>query len=279
MNAKALFDTLVKEITLPFPIDEIKSIAFLAMEKVFGASRTDILANRPITAFDSDALATLLKRINQHEPIQYILEEAHFYGRPFFVNNHVLIPRPETEHLVSLVVEEYASKENSKLLDIGTGSGCISVTLAKELPLAEVVALDVSADALSVAKKNATRFGATVLFEQQDVLLGDLTYQNLNAIVSNPPYVTVSEKEQMHKNVLAYEPHLALFVPDTDPLVFYKAIAKHGTTCLAPTGKIFVEINEQLATGVCSVFQSYGFSNTKTIQDIFAKDRIVIASR
>jgi release factor glutamine methyltransferase len=279
MNAKALFDTLVKEITLPEPLNEKQSIAFMAIEKVFGVTRTDVLANKPVATFDQEAFATLIKRINQHEPIQYILEETHFYGRPFFVNDRVLIPRPETEHLVSLVAEEYATKKNVKLLDIGTGSGCIAITLAKELPHVEVLAIDISTEALSVAKTNADRLDATVLFEQQDVLNADLRYKNVTAIVSNPPYVTVSEKDQMHPNVLAYEPYLALFVPDTDPLVFYKAIAGHATNWLAPGGKIFVEINEQLATGVCIVFQNHGFTNTRTIKDIFGKDRIVIASQ
>ena len=279
MNAKALFDRIVKEITLPESKDEIQSIAFLVVEKLYSIDRTDILVGREIGEIEESEISKLVQRINSQEPIQYILEEAHFYGRDFFVNSSVLIPRPETEQLIQLVVKEFSIKEDVSLLDIGTGSGCIAISLVKELPNAQVFALDVSADALAVAKRNADRLGATVLFDQLDALHDSLPHTKLSAIVSNPPYVMLSEKEKMHENVLAHEPHLALFVPDDDALVFYKAIAERAKHALHAEGKIFVEINEQLAIGVSQVFQKAGFIKTEIIKDIFGKDRIVTANR
>ena len=279
MNAKALFERIVKEITLPESRDEIQSIAFLLVEKLYSIDRTDILVGREIGEILELEISSLVKRINSQEPIQYILEEAHFYGRDFFVNPSVLIPRPETEQLIQLVVKEFSGKEDVSLLDIGTGSGCIAITLAKELPNAQVFALDVSTEALAVAKRNADQLGATVLFDQLDALHAKLPHTKLSVIVSNPPYIMLSEKERMHVNVLAHEPHLALFVPDNDALIFYKAIAEHAKYALHKEGKIFVEINEQLGVGVSQVFQATGFAHTEIIKDLFGKDRIVTATR
>lgn len=279
MNAKALFDRIVKEITLPESRDEIQSIAFLLVEKLYSIDRTDVLAGREIGEVQESEINKLLQRINRQEPIQYIIDEAYFYGRPFFINSSVLIPRPETEQLIQLVIQEFSEKDNVSLLDIGTGSGCIAVTLAKELPKAQVFALDISTEALAVAKRNADQVGATVLFDQLDALRDTLPHTKLSALVSNPPYVMLSEKGKMHENVLAHEPHLALFVPDNDALIFYKAIADQAKHALHAEGKIFVEINEQLAMGVSQVFQKAGFIKTEIIKDIFGKDRIVTATR
>jgi release factor glutamine methyltransferase len=279
MNAKALFDRIVKEITLPESIDEVQSIAFLLLEKLYALDKTDVLAGREIEDNPEIEIKNLIDRINSQEPIQYIIKEAHFYGRNFFVNSSVLIPRPETEQLIELVKNDLKGNENISVLDIGTGSGCIAITLAKELPSAQVFALDVSSKALAVAKRNADQLEATVLFDQLDALSATLPHKNLTAIVSNPPYVMLSEKEKMHENVLAHEPHLALFVPDDDALIFYKVIAEQGRHALHAEGKIFVEINEQLAVGVSQVFQKAGFVKTEIIKDIFGKDRIVTANR
>jgi release factor glutamine methyltransferase len=278
MNAKALFDRLVQEITLPESKDEIQSIAFLLLAKLYGVSRTQVLANQPITEFDDPSIQSLIARVNQHEPIQYIVKEAWFYGRAFSVTPSVLIPRPETELLVELVVAEYNHASACSILDIGTGSGCIAVTLAKELPQAEVFAVDISNDALAIAGLNATALQATVFFDRLDVLHEPLPHRQLTAIVSNPPYVMKSESAFMHPNVLEHEPHVALFVPDNDALIFYTAIAKHAQAALLPDGKIFVEINEQLAADVCSVFSAHGFKNASIIKDLFGKDRVVVAS-
>jgi release factor glutamine methyltransferase len=278
MNAKQLFNAVVRSITLFEPEDEIKSIALLVVEKIYGLSRTDILAQKNLGYEITATLTESIHRLNAHEPVQYVLGEAHFLNRTFLVNKNVLIPRPETEQLVLLVKEEYKNNENIRLLDIGTGSGCIAVSLAKELSHSTVFAIDISKEALEVAKQNAELLSATVHFEEADIFHNPQFPERFSAIVSNPPYITHREKTSMNANVINHEPHLALFVPDQDPLLFYTAIAKQATSALEPTGKIFVEINEALAEGVCAVFKEYGFSNTQTIKDIFGKDRIVIAS-
>ncbi len=277
MNAKQLFDTVVQSITISEPEDEIKSIALLVVGKMYGVSRTDILAQKNSDYEITTALTESIHRLNAHEPVQYVLGEAYFLNRTFLVNKNVLIPRPETEQLVMLVKEEFINKGDIRLLDIGTGSGCIAVSLAKELPTSKVLAVDVSREALEVAKHNAKHLSVSVHFEVLDILRSPIPFENLSCIVSNPPYITHLEKPSMNANVLNYEPHLALFVPDEDPLLFYRAIAKQATKMLKPAGKIFVEINETLGEEVCAVFKEYGFSDTQTVQDIFGKDRIVIA--
>ncbi len=279
MNAKALFDNIIREITIPESKDEIESIAFLIMEKLYGADRTKILAQQDIVELQSDKLNAIIKRVNTEEPIQYILEEAYFYGRTFYVDSSVLIPRTETELLIELVVAEFAHQKNVRILDVGTGSGCIAVTLAKEMPQAEVFAVDISEQALMTAKKNADQLQATVYFDQSDFLQEKISQKNLSAIVSNPPYIMHTEKNLMRNNVLIYEPHVAMFVPDNDPLIFYKEIARQGLQSLMPEGKIFVEINEQLGKMMCDMFEDFGYRNTSIIKDLFGKDRIVTASR
>jgi release factor glutamine methyltransferase len=277
MNAKDLFDKLVLSITIPEPADEIQSMALLVLEKMYGITRTDILAQKDNNYHVSVELTEIIKRLNMHEPVQYVLGEAYFMNRRFLVNKHVLIPRPETEQLVMMVKEEYKNKENIRLLDVGTGSGCIAISLAKELAHSTVFAIDISTEALTVAKQNAELLSALVHIELLDILHNPIPFDKLSCIVSNPPYIMHREKSSMNANVLQHEPHLALFVPDEDPLLFYRAIAKQATKILEPAGKIFVEINEALAEGVCTVFKEYGFSTNQIVKDIFDKDRIVIA--
>lgn len=278
MNAKDLFDLLVRSITISESKDEIKSIVLLVLEKMCGLSQTDILAQKDLVFEFSEELGEIVNRINSYEPVQYVLGESYFLGRRFFVNEHVLIPRAETEQLVMLVTEEYRNKENVCLLDIGTGSGCIAVSLSKELPHSTVFAIDISKDALEVAKNNAELNKVLVQFENEDILSDSIALGQFSCLVSNPPYITHSEKKSMRENVLNYEPHLALFVTDDDPIVFYRAIARQGRKLLEKNGKIFVEINEALAESVCAVFREYGFFKTQTIKDIAGKDRFVIAS-
>lgn len=279
MNAKVLFDNIVKEITIPESPDEIQSIAFLIMEKLYGTDRTRILAQQEISDPQKEVLDAIIKRVNTEEPVQYILNEAYFYGRTFFVDASVLIPRTETELLIELVVAEYGYKKNVSILDVGTGSGCIAVTLAKEMPGAEIFALDVSNEAIATARKNADQLEATVYFDQVNFLEQKTQHKNLTAIVSNPPYIMQAEKNLMRNNVLKYEPHVAMFVPDTDPLIFYTEIARQGLDALAPDGKIFVEINEQLGKMMCDMFESFGYTKTSIVKDLFGKERIVTASR
>jgi release factor glutamine methyltransferase len=249
------------------------------MEKLYGTDRTRILAQQEISDPQKEVLNAIIKRVNTEEPVQYILTEAYFYGRTFFVDASVLIPRTETELLIELVVAEYGHKKNVSILDVGTGSGCIAVTLAKEMPGAEIFALDVSNEAIATARKNADQLEATVYFDQVNFLEQKTQHKNLTAIVSNPPYIMHAEKNLMRNNVLKYEPHVAMFVPDTDPLIFYTEIARQGLDALAPDGKIFVEINEQLGKMMCGMFESFGYTKTNIVKDLFGKERIVTASR
>jgi release factor glutamine methyltransferase len=275
INSKTLFHQLQKKITLAEDQEEIKSILYLLFEKEFGLSRTEILAEKEIKAIDTIALEKQIERINIHEPIQYILGEADFFGRKFKVDSSVLIPRPETELLIHLIKEE---KLNSpSILDIGTGSGCIAISLALEIPSATLHALDISEDAVSIAKENAVRLNANVDFIQLDIVNQLPLFKNLDMIVSNPPYVTEKEKAAINKNVLDFEPHLALFVTDNDPLQFYQVIAEKSKQLLKPNGKIFVEINYQFGKEVAELFRDHGFEFVEIIKDMEGKDRVIKA--
>jgi release factor glutamine methyltransferase len=275
-NSKLLFHEFVKQITLSGHREEIMSIAYLAFEHYFGLSKTDILSDKAINVSESD-LSRLIetgKRINEHEPVQYILGEAIFFGRKFNVSPSVLIPRPETEELVVNVIQQ-AKENNLIILDIGTGSGCIPITLALEIPGSSVYATDVSDKALTVAKANAAELGASITFLQHDILTSDIPFAGFDIIVSNPPYVSLTEKSNMEPNVVKYEPHLALFVQANDPLIFYKAIAAKAKKVLKPGGVLVVEINERFGHEVSDTFSEVGFKDLSIIKDLQGKDRIV----
>jgi release factor glutamine methyltransferase len=266
-NSKALFQQMVKSITIDEAAGEIESIVYLVLHSLFGVRREHILAGKELS-YDPSELDEIVRRINNNEPIQYVLNEAEFYGRLFWVDKNVLIPRPETELLVREVVD-FVKENPARILDVGTGSGCIAVTLACELPNANVMATDVSSSAIDVAHKNSLTFNTYVEFFINDVLTEELP--EADVIVSNPPYVAKSELISMSKNVLDYEPHLALFVDDNDPLLFYRAIAKNKVKA------IFVEINERFGSEVRAIFSENGFK-TEIIKDIDNKDRIVKAT-
>ncbi|MCY7351845.1 MAG: peptide chain release factor N(5)-glutamine methyltransferase [Cytophagaceae bacterium] len=288
-SAHSLFRFLADELMAAYERTEAQAIAYRLLDFHLHLSRTDILLDKRLPAVQPD-WQLLLKRLQAQEPVQYVLGETEFHGRPFRVTPATLIPRPETEELVNLVIQEV--KKNStfnsqprggpfSILDLGTGSGCIAVTLALELPQADVFAWDISPDALAVARQNAERLGARVQFEQQDILKltpesGDSPY---TVIVSNPPYVTRSETARMQPNVLDYEPHLALFVPNDDPLLFYRAIATLGRRCLAIGGLVFVEINRVLGAETASVFLEQGFSSAEVVKDLSGNNRFVRALR
>ncbi len=274
INSKTLFQQLTQQIHLAEDPDEIKSILYLLFEKEFGLRRTDILAEKEISFIDQERMGTLVQRINSEEPIQYILEEAEFYSRKFCVNSSVLIPRPETELIIQLAKAE--RMRPSSILDIGTGSGCIAITLALEFPTCHVHALDVSNKALTIARTNAETLNAVVHFFESDILKQTIALSNVDLIVSNPPYVMEKERKQMSRNVLAYEPELALFVPDSEPLVFYKAIALKGKQLLRPKGIVLVEINETLGEETSHLFQQVGY-HTEIVTDINGKDRVLRA--
>ncbi|MBO4778077.1 MAG: peptide chain release factor N(5)-glutamine methyltransferase [Bacteroidales bacterium] len=217
-----------------------------------------------------------LQRLATAEPVQYIRGKADFYDLQFFVNPSVLIPRQETEELVNVILQE--NRNNTpKIIDLGTGSGCIAITLAKHLSNAKVSAVDVSEQALQTAKSNALKNDVSV-----DFYLGDMQdeafmsqFPKFDIIVSNPPYVCHSEKNEMRQNVLHYEPHLALFVEDTNPLQFYRAIARFASEHLAENGTVYCEINETLGEETKQLFESFGFSKCEIRKDLFGKDRIV----
>lgn len=280
-NSKTMLHDFVRRITLRDDPDELQGIAYQVFEHLFDLSRTQVMIGTEIlpTAENEDRLAEIVTRLNRHEPVQYVLGEAYFFGRRFAVNNAVLIPRPETEELVHAVLQHPlpGKPDALSMLDIGTGSGCIATTLALELHPAKVYATDVSPRALQVAAQNANALHAPVTFLPHDILTAPLPFTNLSAVVSNPPYITEREQETMHANVLEHEPHLALFVPNDDPLLFYRAIATRAFTALAPRGLLAVEINEQYAAGVAEVFGAAGFTNINTVRDIPGKDRMVMA--
>jgi release factor glutamine methyltransferase len=278
-NSKAILKDLRNQITLQESASEIESIAFHILEHILHISRADIVAEKSIAVTDpiQSKLNHIIQRINSNEPLQYIFSEAWFYGRAFYVDSSVLIPRPETELLVEEVVTMSNPYTPGTIIDIGTGSGCIAVTLAKELPAKKVVAIDVSTEALKVAQRNAHTLNAEVEFFQHNILDKKLGFKNVELIISNPPYIAVVEKHQMKQNVLDYEPHLALFVPDADPLVFYKEIASQGMTLLSDNGKVVVEINERFGDAVCTLFKKAGFTTTEIVKDFQQKDRIVKA--
>lgn len=251
-------------------------MVYYLLEEKCRLTRNDILLNKR-TSTSVDDLVNEIHRINTHEPIQQITGTAWFRNRRFKVNSSVLIPRPETELLVQEVINQ-----NSKaptILDVGTGSGCIAISLALEIPDSKVIALDVSEQALAVAKENALTHNVSVQFILSDFLNDDLKLSNLDFLVSNPPYVMNKEKQQMDSNVLNFEPSLALFVPDSNPLLFYKALAERGKQLLSINGKVIAEINPLLAKETKELFEQSGYKNSKLIRDLEGKDRLVVTTR
>jgi release factor glutamine methyltransferase len=275
-NSKTLFYDLRDNITLAESSDEICSIIYLVLDHVVGLSRADILSEKKIelTAQMKEKLEGIIARLNAHEPVQYIIEETEFYGRKFSVNASVLIPRPETEELVRLVLT-FLKHKTPRILDIGTGSGCIPITLALALPGAVVSATDISGEAIAVATNNAKNLNASVNFFVHNILEESLPFRDLDCIVSNPPYITEKEKVDMSRNVVDYEPHLALFVPDHDPLRFYAVIADKSFRSLKHDGLLVVEINEQFGKQVAELFSKTGFDQVEIHKDLFGKDRMV----
>ena len=276
-TAKSLFDSLVGQLVGYRP-EEARAIVFLLFEHFLRFRRTDVIVNKPLPAQQPD-WAELVRRLNAHEPVQHLIGTTEFCGLEFQVSPAVLIPRPETEELIRLIVRDYAEAPAPlHVIDLGTGSGCIAVTLARFLPQASVVGWDLSDEALAVATENAERLQAEVLLERRDILhVGDDT-RRFDCVVSNPPYVTHSEAAEMEPNVLRYEPHLALFVEDTDPLVFYKAVADFGRTHLTEGGACYVEINERFGDDTRRVFQERGYGHVQVYKDIHGKDRFVKAT-
>ena len=283
MAAKTLFNYLISEITSVYEENEAKSIVYLLLEHYLNLSKTDILldnfVNQPFDFQD------IIIRLKAQEPVQYIIGETEFYGRKFKVTPDTLIPRPETEELVQLVVSSWPLAVGSvaqspiSVLDLGTGSGCIAISLACELPNAQVYAYDISEKVLKIAKENANRNNVNVIFEQLDILnFPPSSFSPFSIIVSNPPYVMNAEKSEMEQNVLDYEPHLALFVEDSDPLIFYKSIAEFAFKNLIINGLCIVEINQAFGLETAELFWNQGFRYVEVVKDMFGKDRMVKAT-
>lgn len=265
---------------------EATNIANLVMESLTGYNRMDRLlhARSPLTSAQQTQLHNYLSLLSKHTPVQYVLNEAWFYGMPLYVNENVLIPRPETEELVDWIIQNEKNRQTispPRILDIGTGSGCIPVALKKNLQLAEVHAIDISREALDVAKKNASQQHTPVHFHEMDILQQQKgsTLPVFDIIVSNPPYIPQKDKAEMHNNVLEYEPHLALFVNDDDPLLFYRAIAAFAKHHLADDGTLYLELHEMSGVATREVFSSAGFKQTELKKDMQGKDRMLKAKR
>ena len=287
---------IIKNIRDIYEQNESNNIAELLIESITKLSRSEriIDGNRILSIAQENLLHSSNFRLQKHEPIQYIINEAWFAGMRFYVDKNVLIPRPETEELVEWVVEEYRIQntedriqnaeyrvQNSgfKILDVGTGSGCIAIALKNKLPLSEVWACDISDQALNIARINADALQATIDFVPLNFLDPGQRRQlpNVDVIVSNPPYVPQNEKTEMKRNVVEYEPSTALFVTDDDPLIFYKAIAEFGREKLNKGGRIYAEIHENLGEPIKGLFLSEGYQTVQLKKDLQEKDRMIKA--
>ena len=279
------YEALWHRLTPLYETNEAKAIVRWVLDVRFGLSMADILCGKIMTlsANDQKDLETILQRLEKGEPVQYVIGVADFCGRQFHVEPGVLIPRPETEELCRWIVEE--SEDKTCILDIGTGSGCIAITLALEMPKAEVTAWDISDEALQIAQKNAKTLGADICFEHQDILnispvsclLTPDSFYDL--IVSNPPYIQPKESDEMGKNVLDYEPHQALFTPGVQPIIFYQRIGDYAWQNLKQGGALYFELNPLTADDVSDYLHSIGFSEVEIRQDQFGKQRFLKATK
>ena len=281
INIKNTFHSELKNL---FPINEIDTFFYLLTETYLKLKRVDVALNpdKEINKAIEKKFYSALAKLKKEIPIQYIIRETEFYGLPFYVDKNVLIPRPETEELVSWIVREVKIKKPSpsklepyNILDIGTGSGCIAIALAKNLPKVIVWALDVSKKAIEVAQNNAKLNQVNIQFLNKDILSLKSLPVKFDSIVSNPPYVRELEKNEIKNNVLQNEPHLALFVKDNDPLLFYGKIADFAKENLKPKGKLYFEINQYLGKETVQLLKEKGFKNIELKKDIFGKDRMI----
>ena len=263
-----------------YTAEEVSALSRIVCCDLLGQAPTDYYLGKDIvlSSKKEQELEDILQRLSRFEPLQYIEGRTLFLGREFWVAPGVLIPRPETEELVELMLKEIPA--DARILDVGTGSGCIAISLAKELPDALVTAWDVSPEALSVARANARKLQANVRFVECDVLACQVDKAGLyDVIVSNPPYVTEAEKADMEPNVLQWEPSLALFVPDDDPLRFYRRIAVLGRDMLADGGRLYFEINRAYGREMVEMLRTMGYVGVRVEKDLSQNDRFVIAEK
>lgn len=278
MTIKELFNLYRNTLLKTDSPQEATAVATYAMEGLHGVSRNELYvhADKEITV-ETERLAANLSKLAEHYPIQYLVGKTEFYTRPFIVREGVLIPRPETEELIHRITTSFHTR-TPRILDIGCGSGAIAVSLAAEVEGAQVEGCDISPTALLTSAENAHLNGVTVAFFECDILRCEVLPKKYDIIVSNPPYILPSEKVLMRENVLAYEPELALFTPEDEPLLFYKKIASLATQALSDKGLLFFEINEQFGTECAEMLQGYGFKEVQVMKDINGKDRIIQAT-
>ncbi len=261
---------------------EVDSFFYLILNNFYCMSRVD-LALKPefeIDEIEIQKWRNIIDELQNQKPIQYILGETEFFGLPFKVTSDVLIPRPETEELVDWILTNNShNAENLRILDIGTGSGCIPITLAKNLKNSEIDAIDVSREALKIAKENAEKNVVQVNFIDMDILKAENLAETYDIIISNPPYVRELEKQEMHKNVLEFEPHLALFVEDEDPLLFYLKITQLASESLSEGGHLYFEINQYLGQRMIDLLNEYKFRDIELRKDIYGNDRMIFGRK
>jgi release factor glutamine methyltransferase len=281
MNIKSLKTYFFTELQTIQEDSEIESFFFILTEFLHNLKRIDVSLHPDfeVSVTDLEKWKTIISELKTEKPIQYITGEAWFYGLRFEVNENTLIPRPETEELVEWIVDGLKVKgKGQRVLDIGTGSGCIPITLKKEIPSAFVSAIDISEKALEMARKNAINNKVEINFIHQNILETESLDEKYDIIVSNPPYVRNLEKQEIKRNVLDYEPHLALFVDDSDALLFYRKIAQLALKSLAPNGKLFFEINQYLGNETVELLEQLGFKNIELRKDFVGNDRMICAS-
>lgn len=256
---------------------EARSVTQMVLQQVLELDPLKISMDRYrlLTTNQKEVLAAILNRLIKHEPVQYVLGQADFFGLKFKVNSHVLIPRPETEELVEWILEENSSKNHLRMIDLGTGSGCIPIALSYKLPQATVEGVDISEGALEVAQRNNELNKTAVKFSRFDILNEELPVNTYDIIVSNPPYITQAEGAGMLPNVLQFEPHLALFTDDEDGLIFYRRIAQQARKALKVGGKLYFEINAANGEAVVSLLKQAGFEQIELKKDLSGRDRMV----
>ena len=274
---KTIANKIHKGLATIYTDGEIKALTRILATELLGVSQMAFYMKDDITLTEEQEtlLSNAIERLQQYEPIQYILGYSDFCGLRFKVTPATLIPRPETSELVEWIAGETKGKEN--ILDIGTGSGCIAISLAHRIPQSKVTAWDISNEALAVAAENSKANDCTVTFEQVDILAYQPTGEQFDIIVSNPPYIKENEKEAMHANVLDWEPHTALFVPDSDPLLFYCTIAEKGLMLLKPGGKLYFEINRAHSKETMEMLAALGYTSIELRKDFADNDRIIRA--
>jgi len=274
MNARQIWQETTKRLEKFYDTKEAENISFVLLEDLFRISREDVMLAVD-NLIDEKKLENAISRLQNMEPVQYVTGVTYFFGRKFNVREGVLIPRPETEELVDLVIRQN-EMSNPKVLDVGVGSGCIAISLALEIG-GEVHGSDVSTDAIQLARWNAKKMDAEVNFILSDIMKEQGPVTNLDILVSNPPYIPERDKRMMFQNVLDYEPHVALFVPESDPLKFYKRIAQEGKRSLSTGGKLYFEIHEKFGAEVKELLVGLGYSLVKIYKDMQGKDRMISA--